>query len=60
MTKKCVYCKSEISDGRAVDVCDVCGERVWGNKMFNTIKQNMDDAQEKGDLCHQRNTFASN
>ena len=47
---KCVYCKGEISDGRAVDVCDRCGVGVWGDKMFKTIVQNMGDAKQKGDL----------
>jgi hypothetical protein len=49
---KCMYCGKEIGDGREVTVCDICGEKVWGTKMFNTIKQNMHEAREKGDLCH--------
>jgi len=48
--KKCVYCKQGISDDRAVDVCDRCGKGVWGEKMFNAIKTNMDNAREKGNL----------
>ena len=47
---KCIYCKSEISDGRSLSVCDRCGVRVWGLKMFKTIKGNMDGAKERGDL----------
>ena len=47
-----MYCKAELNDGREVTVCDICGEKVWGTKMFNTIKQNMHEAKEKGDLCH--------
>lgn len=47
---KCIYCKSGIEDDRAVDVCDMCGRKVWGDKMFNAIKQNMGNAKEKGDL----------
>jgi uncharacterized UBP type Zn finger protein len=47
---KCVYCKQIINDERAVSVCDGCGHRVWGEKMFNAIKQNMDNAKQKGDL----------
>lgn len=54
MAKKCVYCNASIDDGRALDVCDCCGRGVWGEKMFRTIVKNMDDAREKGDLCHQR------
>jgi len=48
--KKCIYCKIEILDGRAMEVCDECGYKVWGSKMFGAIKSNMDDAQSKGDL----------
>jgi hypothetical protein len=25
---------------------------VWGEKMFNAILQNMENAKEKGDLCN--------
>jgi hypothetical protein len=50
MAKKCVYCKCEIHDERAVDVCNTCGIGVWGEKMFRAIVQNMEDAKEKGDL----------
>ena len=47
---RCVYCKKEIEDDRAVDVCDSCGKGVWGERMFNAIKQNMGNAKIKGDL----------
>ncbi|MFH1503339.1 MAG: hypothetical protein ABIE36_01655 [Candidatus Diapherotrites archaeon] len=52
MTKKCIYCKSEISDDRSLDICNTCGVKVWGGKMFNAILQNMENAREKGDLCN--------
>lgn len=52
---KCIYCKCEISDGRVMEVCDNCGLNVWGKKMFDCIKKNMDDARENGDLCHMNN-----
>jgi hypothetical protein len=48
--RKCVYCSSEILDKRAMQICDRCGEQVWGRKMFDAIKKSTDDAQEKGDL----------
>lgn len=48
--RKCVYCSSEILDNRAMQICDRCGEKVWGKKMFDAIKKTTDDAQEKGDL----------
>ena len=57
MGKNCVYCKQVISDDRAVDVCDRCGVGVWGQKMFNAIKQNMSSAREKGNL-HQGSVCA--
>lgn len=47
---KCVYCKCQIDDDRAVDVCDKCGKGVWGEKMFKTIISNMGEAKTKGDL----------
>lgn len=49
MTKKCVYCRNEIHDDRAIDCCDRCGFGVWGEKMFCTIKKNMDDAKDRGE-----------
>lgn len=50
MVKKCVYCRCEIHDERAVDVCDRCGVGVWGERMFRAIIENMECAREKGDL----------
>lgn len=47
---KCTYCKRQISDGRALEVCDKCGVSIWGPQMFKAIKENMNEAQEKGDL----------
>jgi len=47
---KCVYCKCEINDERAVDVCDKCGVKVWGDKMFQAIIESMGEAKLKGDL----------
>jgi len=44
MNKRCVYCKSDIYDDRSLDVCNNCGLKVWGERMFNAILQNMDNA----------------
>ena len=52
MNKRCVYCKSDIYDDRSLDVCNNCGLKVWGERMFNAILQNMDNARDKGDLCN--------
>ena len=54
MVKKCIYCEKEISDDNVVDFCENCGKGVWGEKMFNAIIQNMEEAREKEDLCHMR------
>ena len=51
MTKKCIYCKKEISDEMVVDFCSTCGKGVWGEKMFNAIIQNMEMARDNDDLC---------
>lgn len=50
MSKKCIYCKIEISDDSVIDFCSKCGVDVWGEKMFNAIVKNMEDARDKGDL----------
>lgn len=47
---KCTYCKCELGDGRAVEVCDVCGVKVWGVKMFKAIMDNMKVEKEKGNM----------
>ena len=50
--KKCLYCGKELADDCVVDFCKKCGVNVWGEKMFNAIIQNMEDAKRKGNLCH--------
>lgn len=59
MSKKCIYCGKEIDDSFVVDFCESCGKGVWGEKMFNAIIQNMEEAREKGDLCNtqEKNTL---
>jgi len=52
MAKKCIYCKEEVFSESVIDFCKRCCVSVWGEKMFNTIVKNMEDARERGDLCH--------
>jgi len=51
--KKCIYCSFEISEESVIDFCEKCGISVWGEKMFKTIVNNMNNARNNGDLCHQ-------
>lgn len=48
--KKCVYCGKQLEDSSVIDCCQICGEKVWGKKMFEAIRKNMEDAEEKGNL----------
>ena len=50
MTKKCIYCGNEISQESVIDFCENCGKGVWGEKMFNTIVENMKNARANDDL----------
>ena len=50
MVKKCIYCGTDVLDESVIDFCEKCGKDVWGEKMFNTIIQNMERARERGDL----------
>ncbi len=50
MVKKCIYCKSGIEESSVVDVCQNCGHKVWGERMFKAIIENMENAREAGDL----------
>ena len=45
-----MYCKKTIAVDSVVDVCQQCGEQVWGPKMFKAIKDNMEQARDIGDL----------
>jgi rRNA maturation endonuclease Nob1 len=48
--KRCIYCKQDLHDRSLIDFCERCGKKVFGDRMFNTILQNMQDADRRGDL----------
>lgn len=50
MVKKCLHCKKELSNDAVLDVCKECGIKVWGEKMFAAIIENMEQARDVGDL----------
>ncbi len=50
MVKKCIYCSKELSQEEVIDVCQPCGFQVWGDKMYEAIKNNMKQANSDGDL----------
>ncbi|MDP2925268.1 MAG: hypothetical protein Q8N99_02755 [Nanoarchaeota archaeon] len=47
---KCTYCKKQMPENSSLEVCDPCGIKVWGLKMFNAIKSNMEEANKRGNL----------
>ena len=50
MNKICLYCGEYLPEESVIAFCGKCGKSVWGEKMFNAIVQNMEEAREKGDL----------
>ena len=50
MSKKCIYCKTEITQESVIDFCERCGVGVWGSKMFSHIKKSMEAARDSGNL----------
>ena len=50
MTKRCIYCKTEIPADAVLDVCQRCGHSVWGEKMYAAIVKSMQDANDSGNL----------
>ena len=57
--KKCIYCSKDVEDESVIDFCQKCGVGVWGQKMFNTIVKNMEDARDKGDLCLEHEGYSA-
>lgn len=50
MAKKCIYCKCALGEDSLIDFCERCGKGVWGEKMFNAIKSNFEEAGKRGNL----------
>ncbi len=50
MSKHCIYCRKQIAEDAVLDVCKSCGVAVWGEKMFDAIVKNMENARDVGDL----------
>jgi len=48
--RKCIYCKCDVSKDSVIDFCERCGKGVFGERMFNAIVENMQEANERGDL----------
>ena len=48
--KKCIYCKCELRDDSIIDFCQRCGVGAFGERLFATILQNMNEANGRGDL----------
>jgi predicted nucleic acid-binding Zn-ribbon protein len=51
MVKKCIYCGKIIAEESVIDFCETCGKGAFGEKTFNAIVQNMENARSNGDLC---------
>jgi hypothetical protein len=51
MVKKCIYCKADVAEESVIDFCEKCGRKVWGEKLFKTIVENMENARANNDLC---------
>ncbi len=52
--KKCVYCKREVTQDSVIDFCEGCGRAAFGDRLFETILENMKMAHERGDLEQSR------
>ncbi len=53
MVKKCLFCNTDVEETSVIDFCERCGVSHFGRKLFDVIKNNMEEARERGDLCHQ-------
>lgn len=47
---KCVYCKGNVPEERTMQICNGCGCKVWGPKMFEAILKGTDSESQKGNM----------
>ena len=40
MSDNCLYCNKVLTH-QGFSVCKECGEKIWGEKMYSTIRNNM-------------------
>ena len=57
--KKITLSNGSTMNGSIIDFCQKCGVGVFGEKMFNAIVENMEKANDNGDLCHSRSVSES-
>lgn len=50
MATKCSFCKVDLPGEPAFEVCKNCGLKIWGEKMYEAIRNNMEGAKQKGNL----------
>jgi hypothetical protein len=51
--KKCIYCgQQKVPDDAVMDFCEECAIKVWGPKMWATIKHEYEKARDNNDLLH--------
>lgn len=50
MTKRCIYCRTEIDSNSVVDMCTPCMHKVWGPRMTHAIVSGMEKEKAKGNM----------
>ena len=50
MVSKCVYCKESVPEDRIMEICDKCGCKIWGPKMFQAIIEGTNTEKRKGNM----------